>query len=230
MISENQEKLAMELAKTGKPIVLVLNEGRPRIIRRFADKMYAIVQTYLSGNHTGDALADILTGEVNPSGKLPYTYPMFSNSLVMYYHKHSEESKTPEGMYDYGGGVYHQFSFGHGLSYTSFSYSNLVVSQEEFDESDELWVSVDVENTGDVAGKEVVMLFSSDLYASLAPDVKRLRRFDKIHLNAGETKKVTFSLTADDLSFINAQSKRVTEAGEFELTIAQLSKTIKLVE
>jgi beta-glucosidase len=230
MISENQEKLAMELAKTGKPIVLVLDEGRPRIIRRFADKMYAIVQTYLSGNHTGDALADILTGEVNPSGKLPYTYPMFSNSLVMYYHKHSEESKSPEGMYDYGGGVYHQFSFGHGLSYTSFSYSNLVVSQEEFDESDELWVSVDVENTGDVAGKEVVMLFSSDLYASLAPDVKRLRRFDKIHLNAGETKKVTFSLTADDLSFINAQSKRVTEAGEFELTIAQLSKTIKLVE
>jgi beta-glucosidase len=155
---------------------------------------------------------------------------MFSNSLVMYYHKHSEESKTPEGMYDYGGGVYHQFSFGHGLSYTSFNYSNLVVSHEEFDKGDELLVSVDVENIGDVAGKEVVMLFSSDLYASLAPDVKRLRRFDKIHLNAGETKKVTFSLTADDLSFINAQSKRVTEAGEFELTIAQLSKIIKLIE
>ncbi|GAO27572.1 glycoside hydrolase family 3 N-terminal domain-containing protein [Geofilum rubicundum] len=230
MISENQEKLAIELAKTGKPIVLVLNEGRPRIIRRFADSMDAIVQTYLSGNHTGDALADILTGEVNPSGKLPYTYPMFSNSLVMYYHKHSEQSKTPEGMYDYGGGVYHQFGFGHGLSYTSFNYSNLVVSQEEFDENDELWVSVDVENTGEVAGKEVVMLFSSDLYASLAPDVKRLRRFDKIHLNAGETKKVTFSISADDFSFINAQGNRVTEAGEFTLSIAQLSETIKLLE
>jgi beta-glucosidase len=192
--------------------------------------MDAIVQTYLSGNHTGDALADILTGEVNPSGKLPYTYPMFSNSLVMYYHKHSEESKTPEGMYDYGGGVYHQFSFGHGLSYTSFNYSNLIVSREQFNKSDQLWVSVDVENTGGVGGKEVVMLFSSDLFASLAPDVKRLRRFEKIHLNAGESKKVTFSLTADDLSFINAQGERVTEAGEFELTIADLSKTIKLIE
>lgn len=230
MISENQERLAIELSKTGKPVILVLNEGRPRIIRRFADRMDAIIQTYLSGNHTGDALADILTGDVNPSGRLPYTYPMFSNSLVMYYHKHSEESKTPEGMYNYEGGVYHQFDFGHGLSYTTFNYSNLVVSHDQFDRNDVLWVSVDVENTGEVAGKEVVMLFSSDLYASLAPDVKRLRRFDKIHLNAGESKKVTFSITADDLSFINAQSQRVTESGEFTLSIAHLSKTIKLIE
>jgi len=230
MISENQERLAIELSKTGKPVILVLNEGRPRIIRRFADRMDAIIQTYLSGNHTGDALADILTGDVNPSGRLPYTYPMFSNSLVMYYHKHSEESKTPEGMYNYEGGVYHQFDFGHGLSYTTFNYSNLVVSHDQFDRNDVLWVSVDVENTGEVAGKEVVMLFSSDLYASLAPDVKRLRRFDKIHLNAGESKKVTFSITADDLSFVNAQSQRVTEFGGFTLSIAHLSKTIKLIE
>ncbi len=230
MISENQEKLAIELGKTGKPIVLVLNEGRPRIIRRFADSMDAIIQTYLSGNHTGDALADILTGEVNPSGKLPYTYPMFSNSLGTYYHKHSEESKTPEGMYNYEGGFYPQFNFGHGLSYTSFAYSNLQVSQKEFDNSTVLSVSVDVENIGEMAGKEVVMLFSSDLYASIAPDVKRLRRFDKVLLNPGETKTVTFSITANDLSFINAQGKRVTEPGEFELTIANQAMTIKLIK
>ncbi|ASB48548.1 beta-glucosidase [Alkalitalea saponilacus] len=230
MISENQEKLAIELAKTGKPVILVLNAGRPRLIRRFADDMSAILQTYLCGNYAGDALADILAGDVNPSGKLPYTYPMFSNSLVPYYHKHSEESESPEGVYNYEGGVYHQFSFGHGLSYTSFKYSNLAVSHVEFTNNDELLVSVDVENTGTVEGKEVVMLFASDLYASLAPDVKRLRRFDKIHLYPGETKSVTFSLSANDLSFINAQSKRVTEPGEFALKIANLYKTIKLIE
>lgn len=229
MISENQEKLAEELAKTGKPIVLVLNEGRPRIIRRFAESMDAIIQTYLSGNYTGEALADILIGEVNPSGKLPYTYPMYSNSLSAYYHKYSEESKTPEGVYNYEGGFYPQFEFGHGLSYTSFSYSNLLVSQEEFDNDTKLLVSVDVKNTGKRTGKEVVMLYSSDLYASIPPDVKRLRRFDKILLSPGETKNISFSISADDLSFINKNGKRITEPGEFEITIADLHKTIKLI-
>ncbi|SMO84022.1 beta-glucosidase [Saccharicrinis carchari] len=229
-ISENQEKLALELANTGKPIVLVLNAGRPRIISGFADNMTAIIQTYLCGNHTGDALADILSGDVNPSGKLPYTYPMFNNSLGTYYHKHSEESKTPEGMYNYEGGFYQQFKFGHGLSYTSFSYTNLQVSQNELNNNTELSISVDVKNTGERAGKEVVMLYSADLYASLAPDVKRLRRFNKILLNPGETKTVTFSITANDLSFINALGQRVTEPGDFELTVANLSKTITLIK
>ncbi len=229
-ISDHQAELALALAKTGKPVILVLNEGRPRVISSFADKMNAIVQTYLSGNFTGDALADILSGDVNPSGKLPYTYPMFPNSLIPYNHKPCEEALTQDGMYDYGGGFYPQFEFGHGLSYTSFEYSDLNVSKTTFSPSDEITVSVKVRNTGNRDGKESVLLFSSDLYASITPDVKRLRKFDKISLKAGEQEEVKFTLTAKDLSFINAQSKRVAEAGDFELTIANQKIKITLTD
>lgn len=227
-ISRNQEKLAMALAKTGKPVVLILNEGRPRIIDSFASEMKGIIQTYLPGNFGGDALADILIGEVNPSGKLPYTYPKFTNSLVPYIHKYSEESITAEGMYDYGGGFYPQFEFGFGLSYTSFEYSDLKISSEYFTADRPITVSVKIKNTGNRSGKEVVQLYSSDLYASVTPDVKRLRRFKKIELAPGEEKLMSFSIDASDLSFINANGDRVTEPGDFELRIQQLKTKITL--
>lgn len=228
-ISGNQEQLALALAKTGKPIVLVLNEGRPRIISTFADQMPAIIQTYLSGNFAGDALADILAGDVNPSGKLPYTYPMFNNSLVVYNHKPSEESKSAEGMYDYGGGFYPQFEFGHGLSYTTFEYSNFKVSSKEFTNNDTLKIWVDVKNTGEYAGKEVVQLYSSDQFASVTPDVKRLRRFKKLELQPNEETTVVFRLTADDLSFINASGDRIAEPGDFDLMVAEKKISISLI-
>lgn len=227
-ISSNQIKLAQALAKTGKPIVLILNEGRPRIISAFADKMTAIVQTYLPGNMGGDALADILSGDVNPSGKLPYTYPMFVHSLAVYNHKPCEESKSVEGMYDYGGGFYPQFEFGYGLSYTTFDYSDLKVNRTEFSTNDELKVSIKVKNTGTCSGKEVVQLYSSDLYASITSDVKRLRRFEKVSLFPGEEKEVTFTITAKDLAFINQKAQLTAEAGDFELQIKDQKIKISL--
>ena len=222
MISDNQEELALALAKTGKPVVLVLNEGRPRIIRNFVKEMDAVVQTYLGGNFAGDALADILSGDVNPSGKLPYTYPMYSNTLVPYNHKPSEESTTQDGAYDYGGGFFPQYEFGFGLSYATFAYSDLEVSKNNFSGKEELTVSVKVKNTGKVTGKEVVQLYSSDLYASISPDMKRLRAFEKIELQPGEAKTVSFTISAEDLSFINAQYERVTEPGVFELMVEKM--------
>ena len=226
MISKSQENLALALAKTGKPIVLVLNEGRPRIIRNIEPVVLAIVQMYLPGNFGGDALADILSGDLNPSGKLPYTYPMYSNTLVAYNHKPSEESVSPDGMYDYGGGFYPQFEFGYGLSYTTFEYSDLEVSSVGFHKNESITVSVSVSNTGDQNGKEVVQLYSSDHYASITPDVKRLRKFKKVHLAAGETKTVNFEINAEDLSFINAQHTRVTEPGKFDLMLGDKTITI----
>jgi len=228
MISENQEELALALAKTGKPMILVLNEGRPRIIRNIEPHVEAVVQTYLSGNFTGDALADILSGDINPSGKLPYTYPMFSNTLVVYNHKPSEESTTPEGMYDYGGGFFPQYEFGFGLSYTSFEYFDFNVSKSEFSKDEDIVVSIKVKNIGEVAGKEVVQLFSRDVFASVTPDVKRLRGFDKVELAPGQEKEVVFTLNAKDLSFINSKGERVTESGEFVLMIDDLSASIRL--
>lgn len=228
MISKNQEDLALALAKTGKPIILVLNEGRPRIIRNIVPHVEAVLQTYLSGNFTGDALADILSGDVNPSGKLPYTYPMYSNTLVPYNHKPSEESISPEGMYDYGGGFFPQYEFGFGLSYTTFEYSNLKVSKEVFSKNEGIIVSVKVKNIGDVIGKEVVQLYSHDLFASITPDVKRLRRFKKIELAPNEEKEVVFTLNAHDLSFVNSQGERVAEPGEFVLMIDELNSKIRL--
>nr|WP_321411709.1 glycoside hydrolase family 3 N-terminal domain-containing protein [uncultured Carboxylicivirga sp.] len=227
-ISTNQAELAKQLSATGKPVVLVLNEGRPRIISSFANQMGAIIQTYLSGNYAGDALADILAGDVNPSGKLPYTYPMFSNSLAVYNHKPSEESKTAEGMYDYGGGFYPQFEFGHGLSYTTFEYSQLKVSTREFTLTDTVNVWVRVKNTGNRVGKEVVQLYSSDLYASVTPDIKRLRRFKKVELQPGEEVTMVFGLTARDLAFVDATGKWISEPGDFELQIGDKKIQISL--
>lgn len=227
-ISENQTQLALALAKTGKPVILVLNEGRPRIISKFEEQMAAVVHTYLPSNFGGDALAEILFGDVNPSGKLPYTYPMFPNSLITYDYKHSEKQEKLAGQYNYESDVAIQYEFGFGLSYTTFDYSNLQVSSNQITADGNLKVSVNVENTGSVAGKEVVMLYSSDLYASIAPQNKRLRRFEKISLEPGESKTVEFEITPRDLAFYNQQVQLVAEQGDFVLSIGGLKQTISL--
>lgn len=227
-ISDLQIKLANELAATGKPIVLVLNEGRPRIISKFEDKMAATIMAYLPSNFGGDALADILFGDVNPSGKLPITYPRYSNSLINYWHKYSEEQKRAEGMYNYESDYSPLYEFGYGLSYTTFEYSNLTLSKSEITSDENLVVSVTVTNTGKMAGKESVLLYLSDLYASVAPDMKRLKGFEKINLQPGESKTVQFTLTKKEMSFVNTDNKTIAEPGDFEVKIGNLKSTFTL--
>lgn len=230
-LSENQRDLAKALYKTGKPVILVLNEGRPRLIRDIEPDAKAVLQLYLPGNYGADALADVLTGEVNPSGKLPYTYPKFEQSLIAYDHKPSQNiDGKMEGAYDYGAQTSVQYPFGFGLSYTTFAYGNLQVDKTDFVSGDNIDVSVAVSNTGGVAGKEAVLLFSSDLVASLSPDVRRLRAFDKILLNPGETKTVTFTLAADDLAFVNENGKWTLEEGEFKLQVGDQIVMINCTE
>ena len=219
-LSDLQTELAQKLAATGKTIILVLNEGRPRIISKFEQKMAAIVQTYLPGNFGGNALADVLYGDINPSGKLPYTYPQFPNALFTYYHKPSESRETTEGIYNYNADYNPQYVFGHGLSYTTFNYSNVKLSSSTLKKGQTLTISVDVSNTGKVLGKESVLLFISDLLASdISPDVKRLRGFDKIELKPGETKTVSFKITSDNIGYVNSELMKVTEPGEFEVQL-----------
>lgn len=231
VLSENQTALAKALLKTGKPVILVLNEGRPRIIRTIEPESKAIIQLYLPGNYGADALADVLAGDINPSGKLPYTYPKFEQGLLTYDHKPSQNiDGKMEGAYDYGAQTSVQYPFGFGLSYTTFEYSNLSVDKKEFISGDSLTVSVDVKNTGSVIGKEAVMLFSSDLVASLTPDVRRLRSFEKIELNPGESKTVKLSITADDLAFVNEHGKWTLEEGVFKLQVGNQIDVIKCKE
>ena len=225
-LSENQRNLVKELAKTGKPVVLVLNEGRPRLIADIEPLAQGIIDILIPGNMGGDALVNLVSGKSNFSGKMPYTYPKEINSLANYDFKKSEEVGTMEGAYDYNAKITQQWGFGHGLSYTSYQYSNLKVSQSDFRHGDIIKVSVDVKNTGKVAGKESVLLFSSDLIASMVPDGRRLRAFDKIELQPGETKTVTFNLNADDLAFVGYDGKWVLEEGDFKLMIADQSADI----
>ena len=225
-LSENQRNLVKELAKTGKPVVLVLNEGRPRLIADIEPLAQGIIDILIPGNMGGDALVGLVSGKSNFSGKMPYTYPKEINSLANYDFKKSEEVGTMEGAYDYNAKITQQWGFGHGLSYTSYQYSNLKVSQSDFRHGDIIKVSVDVKNTGKVAGKESVLLFSSDLIASMLPDGRRLRAFDKIELQPGETKTVTFNLNADDLAFVGYDGKWVLEEGDFKLMIADQSADI----
>ena len=225
-LSENQRNLVKELSKTGKPVVLVLNEGRPRLIADIEPLAHGIIDILIPGNMGGDALVNLVSGKSNFSGKMPYTYPKEINSLANYDFKKSEEVGTMEGAYDYNAKITQQWGFGHGLSYTSYKYSNLKVSQSDFRHGDIIKVSVDVKNTGKVAGKESVLLFSSDLIASMVPDGRRLRAFDKIELQPGETKTVTFNLNADDLAFVGYDGKWVLEEGDFKLMIADQSADI----
>ena len=219
-LSENQRNLVKALAKTGKPIILVLNEGRPRLIADIEPLAQGVIDIFLPGNYGGDALAQLVAGKQNFSGKMPYTYPKEINSLANYDFKKSEEVGTMEGAYDYNAKITQQWGFGQGLSYTTYEYSNLKVSQSRFRHGDVIKVSVDVKNTGKVAGKESVLLFSSDLIASMVPDGRRLRAFDKVELQPGETKTVTFSLKADDLAFVGYDGKWILEEGDFKLMIA----------
>ena len=225
-LSENQRNLVKELAKTGKPVVLVLNEGRPRLIADIEPLAQGIINILIPGNMGGDALANLVSGKSNFSGKMPYTYPKEINSLANYDFKKSEEVGTMEGAYDYNAKITQQWGFGYGLSYTSYKYSNLKVSQSDFRHGDIIKVSVDVKNTGKVAGKESVLLFSSDLIASVVPDGRRLRAFDKVELQPGETKTVTFELKADDLAFVGWNGKWRLEEGDFKLMIADQSADI----
>ena len=230
-LSQLQIQLAQRLAATGKPVILVLNEGRPRIISAIEPGMKAVVQVYLPSNFGGDALADILFGDVNPSGKLPYTYPRYANALTSYIHKYSDEQKKAEGAYDYEADFNPQYLFGHGLSYTSFSYENLRVTKTRLPKKDSVQIEVDVTNTGKREGKEVVHLFSSDLYASrIAPDVKRLRGFEKINLKPGEKATVRFTVKATDLAYAGPDGQPVLEAGEIRLSIAELSQSVFIVD
>ena len=225
-LSEIQRNLVKELAKTGKPVVLVLNEGRPRLIADIEPLAQGIIDILIPGNMGGDALANLVSGKSNFSGKMPYTYPKEINSLANYDFKKSEEVGTMEGAYDYNAKITQQWGFGYGLSYTSYKYSNLKVSQSDFRHGDIIKVSVDVKNTGKVAGKESVLLFSSDLIASMVPDGRRLRAFDKVELQPGETKTMTFELKADDLAFVDWNGKWRLEEGDFKLMIADQSADI----
>ena len=225
-LSENQRNLVKALAKTGKPIILVLNEGRPRLIADIEPLAKAIVNTLIPGNYGGDALANLLAGDANFSAKMPYTYPKEINSLNTYDYKVSEEVGTMAGAYDYDAKVSLQWPFGYGLSYTTYEYSNLKVSASEFTSEDVLAVSVDVKNMGNRVGKEAVLLYSSDLVASVVPDNKRLRDFTKVELQPGEVKTVTFRLPAKKLAFVGADGRWTLEEGDFLLKVGRLSAPV----
>jgi len=219
-----QIQLAQALAKTGKPVILVLAEGRPRIVTDAEKLSAATLMAYLPGNEGGDAIASVLFGDVNPSGKLPITYPRFTNALTNYYRKNLENG-NPDDKHGYNP----LYEFGTGLSYTTFSYTNLHISKPELKDNETLTVSVDVKNTGQVEGKESVLLYTSQQYASIAPDTKRLRAYDKISLKPGETKTVSFKITPKDLAFVNDISKTVTEAGEFKIQVGDQTQSFNYV-
>lgn len=223
-IGAPQIKLAEALRATGKPIVLVLVEGRPRIINRIADDMNAIVMAYNPSHEGGTAIADVLFGDVNPSGKLPFTYPRTPNGLINYDHKPFETENTSFGNMAFNP----QFQFGDGLSYTTFTYSDLRLGKQTISANEELPVTVTVKNAGNRAGKVAVLVFVSDLVASISPPGKRLRRFAKVNLDPGESQTLTFKLRREDLSFIGADNKPVVEPGEFEVRIAGLTQKFTL--
>lgn len=224
--SANQSKLVKALATTGKPIILILNEGRPRIINDLEPLADAVIDILLPGNYGGDALANILAGDVNPSAKMPYTYPRHEAALTTYDYRVSEEMDKMEGAYDYNAVVSVQWPFGYGLSYTTFEYSNFQTDKSSFTAGDDLHFSIDVTNTGKYAGKEVVMLFSSDLVASLTPENRRLRAFKKVELQPGETQTVTLSVKGSDLAFVNSDGQWVLEQGDFRMQCGNQVLTI----
>ncbi len=226
-LSDNQKELVRVAAATGKPVVMVLNEGRARIISDVEPLAAAIVDILLPGSEGGDALAALLSGKENFSGRLPYTYPRDVNSLSTYDYKASEQVGTMAGAYDYNASITSQWPFGYGLSYTTFKYGNMRAVKDKFTDNDTLTFSVDVTNTGNVPGKETVMLYSSDLVASrIVPDNRRLRAFEKIELAPGQTRTVTFKIPASDLAYVGHDGKWILEEGDFKISIGDLSKTI----
>ena len=229
-LSTNQKDLVKALASTGKPLVLVLNEGRPRIVEELVPLADAVIVAMLPGNYGGDALAALMCGEENFSGKLPFTYPKYSNKHATYDYKVSEKTETMMGSYGYNAEMVVQWPFGHGLSYTSYEYSNIAVDKAEFGASDMLKITVDVKNTGKVAGKESVLLFSSDHFASCVPDNKRLRDFTKVSLAPGESATVTFELPATDLAFTDSKGQWTLEEGDFTLSVGGQNVNVRCTE
>lgn len=223
-LPEEQVNLAKAAIMTGKPVILVLTEGRPRFITNIASSMRGILMAYWSGKKTAEAVADVLFGDYNPDGRLPFSYPKSIGEIVLYDRKPTEEVR--EVFNDNTGGGYDPlFAFGHGLSYTTFEYSDLKLSSSELSGTNKLTVSVTVKNSGKRDGKHAVELYTRDMYASITPSIKRLRAFQKIDLKAGETKTVSFSIDKNDLAFVNAQLKTVTEPGEFKIMIGELTAT-----
>jgi beta-glucosidase len=223
-LGEPQVKLAEAIIATGKPVVLVLVEGRPRIINRFADGVKAILLAYNPSNEGGTAIADVLFGDFNPGGKLPFTYPRTPNGLINYDHKPFETENTAFGNLAFKP----QFQFGEGLSYTTFTYSDLRLGNQTISTGEEVPVTVTVTNSGRRAGQEVVLLYLSDLVASLSPPIKRLKRFAKIHLEPGQSRTLSFKLRGEDLSFIGSNNKPVIEPGDFDVTVGTLTQRFTL--
>jgi beta-glucosidase len=223
-LDDAQLKLAAAVSATGKPVVIVLVEGRPRIFSRVADGARAIVMAYNPGNEGGQAIADVLFGDYNPGGKLPFTYPRYPNALFAYDHKPYEVRDT-----SYGNVASRpQFEFGYGLSYTTFAYSDLRVEPRTVGGDVPIAVSLTVKNTGQRAGNEVVQLYVDDLVASIAPAGKRLKRFAKIHLEPGQSKSLAFTLNSPDLSFVGPKNKPIVEPGEFEVIVGGLTEKFSL--
>ena len=230
-LSSNQKELVKSLAKTGKPIVMVLNEGRPRIINDIEPLAKAVVDIMLPGNYGGDALASLISGKENFSGRLPFTYSKYVNSLHTYDYKVSENVQTMDGLYNYDATMDVQWPFGAGLSYTSFEYSgHKSISPVQFNADDMLTFEVTVKNTGSVKGKEAVLLFSSDIIASKVPDVKRLRQFTKVELNPRESKIVRLEIPAHELAFVGHDGKWRLEKGQFRIACGSESMMIDCTE
>jgi beta-glucosidase len=217
-LPDDQLALAKAAAATGKPVILVLTEGRPRFITGIEPSMKGILMTYWSGKKTAEAIADVLFGDYNPDGKLPFSYPKSMGEIVLYDRKPTEEVREVFND-NINTGYEPLFAFGHGLSYTTFEYSDLVLSGPSLTANSKLTISITVKNTGSRDGKHAVELYTRDMYASITPSMKRLRAFQKINLKAGESRKLTFTIDKNDLAFVNAQLKTITEAGEFELMI-----------
>ena len=215
-----QLELAKRIMATGKPVVLVMLEGRPRIISSIVDGAGAVLTAFLPGMEGGNALADIIFGDYSPVGKLSVTYPKYTNGNTTYDYKPIESFEP--NVFD------PQWAFGYGLSYTTFGYSNLKIDKAEMKEDEELSISVDVTNTGNIASEEVVQLYLSDLYGSVSRPNKQLKGFDRISLNPGETKTVSFKINKEHLSFIGRENKRIVEPGEFEVTVNTLKEKFVL--
>ena len=226
-LSQNQQNLVKALAATGKPVVMVLNEGRPRIIREIEPLCQGVIDAFLPGNYGGDALANLLTGEANFSARMPFTYPKYVNSFATYDYKPCENVATMDGAYNYDAVMDVQYPFGAGLSYTTYAYSNLKADKEEFLPGDEITFSVDVKNTGNVAGSEPVLLFISDMVATLTPDVKRLRGFEKVSLQPGESTTVSMTVKANDLAFVDNDGDWLLEEGDFRAAIGDQHITFR---
>lgn len=223
-LDEAQLKLAEAIEATGKPVVIVLVEGRPRVINRITDRARAILMAYNPSNEGGTAVADVLFGDYNPSGKLPFTYPRTANGFINYDHKLFETEETSFGNTAFKP----QFEFGYGLSYTTFNYSNLKLSQDRMPMNGQMTVSVTVTNTGQRAGKETVILYVRDIVATIAPPGKRVKRFAKIFLEPAQSRTLTFTLRRDDLSFIGSNNKPTVEPGDFEVLVGNLKDKFTL--